>query len=75
MYITTQAYREDDEYGEDDLFWTYSLMNEKGEHQPDDASLHGVLVTKMRKGFEFNCTGLDLYDIPPKTVVPWEFLS
>lgn len=71
MFITVQSF---DDY-DDDLVATYSLMDEKGEHQPDGESLYGVLMTEKRVGVKFTCTGLDLYTEPPEIVIPWEFLQ
>ena len=77
-FVTMQAYVDADTYGlggvycDEDLFWTFSVMNKEGKLRPDHENLYCLMAAK---DMEFNCIGFDDYDYPPRIVLPWEFME
>ena len=77
-FVTMQAYVDDDNYErgdvycDEDLFWTFSAMNEKGELRSDQSNLYRLMTAKDKR---FICEGFDGYVYPPRAVLPWEFLE
>ena len=73
-FVAMQAYVDDVNYElggaycDEDLFWTFSVMNEEGRLRPDHSNLYYLMSAKDKR---FNCEGFDEYVYPPRAVLPW----